>query len=181
MKKIALILVVFAFSVYCPSSGQSQAVGNIAPDFNLVDASGKAIKLGDFKGKKHVVLIFYAEHTWGPCRRQLVKLQEQISEITKLDAEVIAIATAGNQQDVEKSERVLEITYSLIPTPNGAAVEGYGLKVDSSGGAYATFIIDKNGKIRFKGTDDRATRTPASRIIKELQLIQWSDTGVGPR
>jgi peroxiredoxin len=101
-----------------------------------------------------------------------VKLQEQIPEISKLDAEIIAIATAGNQQDVEKSKRVLEITYSLIPTPNGEVVEEYGLETDSSGGAYATYIIDKKGKVRFKGADDRATRTPASSIIKELQLIQ---------
>ena len=101
-----------------------------------------------------------------------MKLQEQILEISKLDAEVIAIATAGNQQDVEKSKRVLEITYSLIPTPNRDVVDEYGLKTDSSGGAYATFIIDKRGKVRFKGADDRATRTPPSRIVKELQLIQ---------
>ena len=91
-----------------------------------------------------------------------MKLQEQILEISKLDAEVIAIATAGNQQDVEKSKRVLEITYSLIPTPNREVVDKYGLKTDSSGSAYATFIIDKKGKVRFKGADDRATRTPPS-------------------
>lgn len=63
MKKIALILVVFIFLAYWPSAGKAQEVGEIAPDFNLVDASGKEVKLGDFKGKKNVVLIFYAEHT----------------------------------------------------------------------------------------------------------------------
>ena len=63
MKKIVLILVVFAFLAYCPSVGQSQAVGDNAPDFSLVDASGKEIKSGDFKGKKNVVLVFYADHT----------------------------------------------------------------------------------------------------------------------
>jgi peroxiredoxin len=62
MKKIGLILVVFAFLVYCPSAGQSQEVGDNAPDFSLVDVSGKEIKSGDFKGKKNVVLIFYSEH-----------------------------------------------------------------------------------------------------------------------
>ena len=62
MKKIALILVVFAFLAYSPSTGQSKEVGDIAPDFSLVDASGKEIKLGDFKEKKNVVLVFYSEH-----------------------------------------------------------------------------------------------------------------------
>ena len=63
MKKIGLILVVFAFLIYCPSAGQSQEVGDNAPDFSLFDASGKEIKLDGFKGKKNVVLVFYGWHS----------------------------------------------------------------------------------------------------------------------
>jgi peroxiredoxin len=62
MKKLCLILMVFALLVYYPSAGQSQEVGDNAPDFSLVDVSGKEIKSGDFKGEKNVVLIFYSEH-----------------------------------------------------------------------------------------------------------------------
>ena len=66
MKKIGLTLMVFAFLFYCASAGQSQEVspevGDNAPDFKLVDVSGNEIRLGDFKGKKNVVLVFYAEH-----------------------------------------------------------------------------------------------------------------------
>jgi len=102
-----------------------------------------------------------------------VKLQEQISEIEKLDAEVIAISTAGDQQNVEKSKRDLEITYFLVPKPNRKVGEEYGLKYSSSGVAYATIIIDKIGHVRFKGADDRATRTAPSKIIKELQIMQY--------
>ena len=98
-----------------------------------------------------------------------MQLQEQISEIEKLNVEVIAIATAGNQQDVEKSKGSLEITYSLIPTPNKKVVEEYGLRYDSYGAAYATYIIDKKGHIRFKRVETGSSRTSASKIIKELQ------------
>ena len=101
-----------------------------------------------------------------------MQLQERISEIEKLNAEVIAIATAGNQQDVEKSKKSLGLTYALIPKPNGKIVEEYGFKYDSFGAAYATIIIDKKGQVRFKSVEDRATRTSASRIIKEFQDIQ---------
>jgi len=100
-----------------------------------------------------------------------VQLQKRISEIEKLNAKVIAIATAGDQQDVERSKRSLELTYALIPTPNKNVVEEYKLQYDSSGASYATIIIDKKGFVRFMGNDDRATRTPTSKIIKELQGI----------
>ena len=101
-----------------------------------------------------------------------MQLQEQISEIMKLDAEVIAISTTGNQKDVEKSKRVLEITYSLIPTPNGKIAKEYGLKYDSFGAAYATIILDKKGQVHFKRVEQYSARTSASTIIKELQGIQ---------
>ena len=105
MKRIGLVLMVFAFLAYCPSTGQSQEVGDNAPDFSFVDASGKEIKLSDFKGMKNVV-------------------------------------------------------------------EKYQLRYDSFMAAYATIIISKEGRIRFKSVEDRATRTSASTIIKELQGIQ---------
>jgi cytochrome oxidase Cu insertion factor (SCO1/SenC/PrrC family) len=66
MKKIGLILVVFTFWVGCASTGQSPEaapeVGNRAPDFSLIDVSGNEVRLSDFKGKKNVALIFYADH-----------------------------------------------------------------------------------------------------------------------
>lgn len=69
MKKIGLILVVFAFLVYFASVGKSQEVspevGDNAPDFSLVDISGNEVRLSDFKGKKNVVLIFYSSYKEG--------------------------------------------------------------------------------------------------------------------
>jgi cytochrome oxidase Cu insertion factor (SCO1/SenC/PrrC family) len=66
MKKIGLILVVFAFLVGCastgPSPGASPEVGDNAPDFSIVDVSGNEVRLSDFKGKKNVALIFYESY-----------------------------------------------------------------------------------------------------------------------
>ena len=63
MKKITLIVVVFASLVFCPSDGQSLEVGENAPDFNLVDVAGDKISLSAYKGKKNVILIFYEDNS----------------------------------------------------------------------------------------------------------------------
>ena len=34
-------------------------VGDMAPDFTLVDTAGQKVKLSDFRGKNNVVLAFY--------------------------------------------------------------------------------------------------------------------------
>lgn len=69
MKKIGLIVLVFAFLVSCASTTQSPEpslkVGDTAPDFSLIDVSGNEVRLSDFRGKKKVVLIFYTNHKEG--------------------------------------------------------------------------------------------------------------------
>ncbi len=161
MKKISLILLIFAFLVSCASTGQSP-VGEAAPDFSVTDVSGDDVRLSEFKGKKNVVLVFYSESTWPDSRRQLGELQENISEIENLDAKVIAFATSGNQDDVEISKSFHDITFSLIPTPNKSIAKDFGVQT------YATIIIDKNGVIRLKQT---GYMDSASNIITELQTI----------
>jgi len=63
MKKIGMILMVLGFLISGASAGQSPEVGDSAPDFNLVGVSGDELKLSDYKGKKNVILIFYADNT----------------------------------------------------------------------------------------------------------------------
>jgi len=66
----------------------------------------------------------------------------------------------------------LGITFTLIPMPNRKVVEEFGLTYDSAAAAYATFIIDKKGRIRFKSVDSGYNRVSTSRIIKELHGIR---------
>lgn len=68
MKKILfLIFFLFVFigssfaqtATPTPASTPKLKVGDVAPDFELVDTTRKKVKLSDFKGKKNVVLAFY--------------------------------------------------------------------------------------------------------------------------
>jgi peroxiredoxin len=56
-------LAVFAFFANSASAGQFLKIGDKAPEFSLVNASGNEVRLIDFKEKKNVVLFFYAEHS----------------------------------------------------------------------------------------------------------------------
>jgi len=37
-------------------------VGDVAPDFELLDEEGKPTRLSSFRGRKNVVLVFYRGH-----------------------------------------------------------------------------------------------------------------------
>ena len=64
------------------------------------------------------------------------------------------------------------ITFTLIPTPNKKIAEDFGLEWRGYVPPFATIIVDKEGRIRFKSVDTDYKRTSVSRIIKELQGIQ---------
>ena len=42
-----------------PAQAQTLKVGDKAPDFSVVSSTGKPVTLGDYVGKKNVVLFFY--------------------------------------------------------------------------------------------------------------------------
>lgn len=96
-------------------------------------------------------------------------MQERISEIKKLNAEVIAIASIGDQQDVEKSKRRLGLTFTLIPKPDRKVAEDFGAWPRYMNRAVASIIIDKKGRICFKEVSRSSYRTSVSKIIRELQ------------
>jgi peroxiredoxin len=102
---------------------------------------------------------------------QLGELQERISEIEKLNAEVIAISSMGDQQDVEQIKKALGLTFTLIPKPNRKVAEDFGVWNRYRNRAVATIVIDKKGRIRFLEASNSDDRTSASKIIRELQGI----------
>lgn len=42
-----------------PAQAQSLKVGDKAPDFSVTSSTGKPVTLGDYLGKKNVLLFFY--------------------------------------------------------------------------------------------------------------------------
>ena len=71
---------------------------------------------------------------------------------------------------MELTKKSLGITYTLIPTPNRKVGEDFNLTYDR-GVAFATIIMDKEGRIRYRGDDRWDRRTSVSQIIRELQGI----------
>jgi len=102
---------------------------------------------------------------------QLGELQERLSEIEKLNAEVIAISSKGDQQDAMKMKKYLGLTFTLIPKPNRKVAEDFGVWNRYRNRAVATIVIDKNGRIRFIEVSNSDDRTSASKIIGVLQGI----------
>ncbi len=117
-------------------------VGDLAPDFTLLDLDGNTVSLQDFKGEKVVYLNFWA--TWcPPCRMEMPDLDKLYQENKSDDFVVLAINLGESEKLVK--EFIEENGYSFPVLLD---------KSQKVGIAYNTFsiptsvVIDKEGIIR---------------------------------
>ncbi len=124
--------------------GQDPLVGRPAPNFKLDLLSGETFELAKYKGKKIVILDFWA--SWcGPCRIGL----PIVAEVAKAYADRDVVLYAVNlQESPELNRSFLEssgLDIQVALDVNGAAGRMY---LDEMGSIPRTIIIGKDGIVR---------------------------------
>ena len=158
---LAAIVIVAAFgTVILMAGGNSEAISTApasaafspipAPDFELELFSGKTIKLSDFKGKKPVILNFWA--SWCPPCREEAQLLAQVGKDYGDEVEFIGIVINDSQVKAQGFIDEFGVTYE-----NGLDTSGIGPAYRVTG-IPETFWIDKDGQIidRWIGAIDEA-------------------------
>jgi thiol-disulfide isomerase/thioredoxin len=135
-----------------------------ASDFELMDMDEEKKKLSDFRGKV-VLLNFWA--TWcPPCIREMPSMERLHQEIDAKDFKVIAVNQMENADDVFAFTGQLEIdpTFDILFDTTSSVSRAYAVR-----GLPTTYLIDKQGKIRYRAVGGREFNHPeVVRIIKEL-------------
>ena len=147
-------------------------VGDKAPVFTLPDKDGKAVSLGDFRGRK-VVLYFYPKDNTPGCTRQACAFAQNYGEFQKRGIAVIGVSkdgTASHQKFAEK----YSLPFILLSDPELTAIKAYGVWKEkklygkvSMGVARTTFIIDENGVVS-EVMEKVKPDTNASEILAKL-------------
>ncbi|MFC1767933.1 TlpA family protein disulfide reductase [Candidatus Margulisiibacteriota bacterium] len=116
-----------------------------AIDFTLEDLDGNSVSLSSYIGKKIIVLNFFA--TWcPPCREEIPQLQRFYSFYKSADIEVIAVNLRESKDKVQDFVNANGLTFKVLLDKSGAIGTSYGVRYIPS-----NFIIDKKGKIVYKG------------------------------
>ena len=127
-------------------------IGDIAPDFTLLDSEGREHKLSDYLGKK-IVLYFYPKDNTPGCTRQACAFASAYDAFRERDIVVIGISrdsVASHKKFAEK----YSLPFILLSDPDLVAIQAYGVWQEkklygktSFGVVRTTFIIDEEGKI----------------------------------
>ena len=132
---------VFLFS-RC-SKEDKEPFSGLAPDFSLKSFDGQEISLSQLKGKV-VLLDFWA--TWcGPCKESIPHLIQLYKNHRESGFEVVGLnIDKGDGETVRRFVMSMDIPYPVVITPEDV-VRSYRVT-----GIPATFLIDRQGKIREK-------------------------------
>lgn len=126
--------------------------GDKAPDFELKDQDGDAVKLSDYAGKT-VVLYFYPRADTPGCTAQACGIRDRSPEYAAAGAVVVGVSP-DEPAALRKFADKYELGFTLLGDPDHSVAEAYGVWVEKSmyGKRYmgiqrATFLIDGDGCI----------------------------------
>ncbi|MGA8597235.1 MAG: peroxiredoxin [Bryobacteraceae bacterium] len=86
-------------------------VGIEAPDFSLADQDGNLIRLAAFRGRSHVVLVFYPGDATNLCTKQLCEFRDSWGELISRNFVVLGI----NPQSAESHRKFAETQHYPFP------------------------------------------------------------------
>ena len=126
-------------------------IGDLAPDFELVNQFGEKVSLSSFRGTKNVVLVFFPFAFTGTCTGELCALRYDLSAFQNENIELLAISCdAMFTQKVFAEKEGYNFPLLSDFWPHGAVAMKYGVFNQDRGLALrGTFIIDKAGIVRW--------------------------------
>ncbi len=126
-------------------------IGDVAPDFTLVDENGEKVTLSALRGR-NVVLVFYPLDFSPVCTKELKDISAVAEQYAARSAEVYGISVdsrwchAAFKRDEQISAHLLADFQ-----PRGGVAEQYGVYIEEAGIANrGTFVIDAEGRVAHK-------------------------------
>lgn len=156
-------------------------IGDEAPDFELTGVIGnrrEKFKLSDYRGKKNVVLAFYAADFSPGCAIQMPGYQSQLAKFAAADAQLVGISpdTSFSHIAWQKFE-IGSLDYPLLSDfyPHGEVARKYGVFREGPPlpgiSERAIFVVDKAGKIAFAKVYELHDHPPAEEVLAALAKL----------
>ncbi|MGB9376136.1 MAG: peroxiredoxin [Mycobacteriales bacterium] len=130
----------------------SVEVGDQAPDFTLQNQHREPVTLSEFRGAKHVVLVFYPLAFTRTCQGELCSIRDDLPRFENDDVQVLTVSVDSTASLNVWAERE-GFTFPLLSDfwPHGEVARTYGVLNEERGTASrGTFVIDKEGVVRWK-------------------------------
>lgn len=128
------------------------AIGELAPDFELLNQNGKSVKLSDYRGKKVILFAFPRADTPG-CTTQACGFRDSLLRL-ELDNTVVLGISNDPPGDLLKWKQKEKLPYDLLSDPERKVLESWGVWVEKTnygktymGTARSHWVMDEAGRV----------------------------------
>lgn len=193
MKRLLFILLAtISLNTYAQKAESILKIGEKAPNFIAFDQNGDKFKSSEVLKEKQLIVVFYRGQ-WCPyCNRHLSELQDHLEDFKKAGAQIIAVSpekTENINKTVEKTKADFPVLWDkdnsimesfgvnfILAKDLQEKYKKYGVDLAKANGnpsqtlpVPATFVIGKNGKIKFLHYDpDYKNRSSTKEILEHL-------------
>lgn len=172
MKALLLLMALISFTtLHCICSPKNLKVGDIAPDFELMNQDGEMVKLSNLKGKK-IALYFYPKDSTPGCTQQACSLNDGFVLLHDADILIFGLSK-GSLKSKQKFIKKHGLHFPLLIATEDV-LEKYG--VDTGFWRFYlpkrhTFLIDENGII-VAIIENVDTKNHAQQILNAFNVTQ---------
>ncbi len=127
-------------------------VGDVAPEFELMDEGRNKVKLSDYRGKKRVVLLFYPMDFSPVCTDEHCAFGPQLGKIAAGAETVVFGVSCDSPFSHAAFKKQYSIPYSLLADPTRKMAKAYGMWAGEEPfncTKRGTVVIGKDGRVCF--------------------------------
>ncbi len=123
-------------------------IGDLAPDFELLNQDGHPVRLADYLGKKNIVLYFYPKDETPGCVKEACGFRDSYEDFGAAGAEVLGVS-ADSVDSHKAFQRNRRLPFQLLSDPDNELSKKYGVTASLMGflPGRETFVIGKTGRV----------------------------------
>jgi peroxiredoxin Q/BCP len=148
------------------------AIGEVAPDFELLNQDGETVKLSDYRGQT-VILFAYPKADTPGCTTQACGLRDNFPRFEEQNATVLGISP-DQPPALKKWQAKIDLPYTLLSDPEHKVLEEWGAWGERSmygkkymGVIRSHWVIGPDGTIM----DEQVKISPKDSIDQAVKIV----------
>ena len=145
-------------------------VGDLIPNFTLIDGQGKEFTSSEYFGKQPLVLFFYPKDEAPICTAEVCSFRDSFDDFKKLNAKIVGISTDNTISHRNFSKRH-NLPYILLSDHSKRVQKLFGITRGFLGinPERVTYISDKQGRIIYIFSNHKEAELHTVEALKALR------------